>query len=111
MKVFFAGLLVALFAITGCVTHQSHDSIVGTWSEAGTATLIDFQADGVVKITTGIQTTAGTYSFEPPNTVTLRFDGTTSKPGPHRAVCSLHGDQMRLRWADGETLQYTRLKR
>src|SRR4051812_21030083 len=111
MNAFLGSLLITILAMTGCVTHQSQDRIVGTWSEAGTATLIEFQADGVVKVIIGTQTNRGTYSFEPPGTLTLRFDGATTKPGPHRPVCSLHGDHMQLSWADGDTLQYTRLKR
>lgn len=110
MKRFLLCLLIPLLAMTGCAT-QSQNTIIGTWSEAGTATLIQFQADGLVKVITGTETTAGTYSFEPPSTLTLRFDGATGKPGPHRATCSLRGDSMQLQWSGGETLQYTRLEK
>ena len=107
----FAGCLVILcLALTGCGKHKPQESIVGTWSEAGTATLLTFQSDGVVKITAGTETTVGTYSFEPPSTLTLRFDGSAPKPGPFQPACTLQGDRMQLRWDDRETVQYSRLK-
>ena len=111
MKVLIACLLAVLSVGLGCGKHQAQDSIVGTWTEAGTATLLEIRADGVVKIIGGIKTNTGTYSFEPPSTLTVRFDGNTSKPGPHQAVCSVHGDEMQLEWDGGDTNQYKRLKK
>ncbi len=111
VKFIFVALLASLVAITGCATNRSHGSIVGTWSEEGTATLLTFQADGMVKIITGAETTTGTYSFDPPAKLTLRFDGATPKPGPHRATCKFSGDHMQLDWAEGGNARYTRLSR
>jgi hypothetical protein len=111
MKALIACLLVVLSLGVGCSRRQTQDSIVGIWSEAGTATLLEIKPGGVVKIIGGIQTNTGTYSFEPPSTLTVRFDGNTSKPGPHQAVCSLNGDQMELQWEYGETNQYQRIKK
>lgn len=111
VRFLFVALLASLVAITGCATNRSHHSIVGTWSEAGTATLLTFQADGMVKIITGGETTTGTYSFDPPGKLTLRFDGATPKPGPHRATCKLSGDRMQLDWAEGGNARYVRLSR
>lgn len=110
MKTLAACLVGLHVAVAGCVTNQPQEKLVGTWSEAGTATLITFQADGVVKIVTGTQTTQGTYSFEPPQALTLRFDGAAQRPGPHHPVCTLNGDRMQLRWDDKETFQYSRLR-
>jgi len=111
MKALIACLLVVLSLGVGCSRRQTQDSIVGIWSEAGTATLLEIKPGGVVKIIGGIQTNTGTYSFEPPGTLTVRFDGNTSKPGPHQAVCLLKGDQMELQWSYGDTNQYNRLKK
>ncbi|MFO1487930.1 MAG: hypothetical protein U1F65_05585 [Verrucomicrobiota bacterium] len=101
--------LILLLIIAGCATSQSQRGIFGTWSEEGTATLLTFQADGMVKVTTGTEITMGTYSFEPPARLTLRFDGTTPRPGPHAAKCELRGDHMQLVWAEGGKARYTRL--
>ena len=105
------GMLILLLIIAGCATSQSQRGILGTWSEEGTGTLLTFQADGMVKVTTGTEITMGTYSFEPPAKLTLRFDGTTPKPGPHAAKCELRGDHMQLLWAEGGKARYTRLSR
>ncbi len=109
MKAAVWRLLMVLLCLAGC--NRSQNSIVGVWSEAGTGTVIRFESDGIVRIIAGSVTTTGTYSFEPPSSLTLRFDGSAPKPGPHKPVCSLHGDTMQLKWAGDDTLvQYNRLK-